>query len=726
MKLIKILFFILILPALTFSQDTIRVMTYNVLNYDGGPSSKNENLKAIIDLIDPDILVIEEIETTSAVSSLLNNVLSSEYSAGDFVFDPLTSNAVYYKNHLFEFLSNRPIETTVRDISEFSFIYKQSKDTLIVYGVHLKASSGNDNELQRLSEVTELRKVTDKLPRDKNFLIVGDFNIYSSNEPAYQKLLDRSGPGYFVDPINISGVWNNSGYSEYHTQSTRTSNMADGGSTGGLDDRFDFILYSQAVADAGVIEFVEGSYTNFGNDGNHYNQAINQIPNGAVSQEIANALFYASDHLPVYADFTIVVDTTIDYYPEIANMKRDILVPLDNQTFSVSANVSDDRIVSEVKLHYAIDGDSTGFLLMDSENEYTYSAAVPINLLDDGNLFEYWITAADNRGQMTSNKENIDGFFAGITDIVQLKPVDLNGNLLYKNYYARIKGALTVPDSTFSNYYLDVYVQDSTAGINIFKNAAAGKVDLEKNNVYEVTGMLDEFYGKTEFVPDDPLLDIIEAGKVKFFVPEDISIDELLITPELYEGNLVRLSNVNKISGEWASTGSNANLIVNDGSSENIILRIDKETDIDGSDEPGYPIFITGIFAQYDETSPYTDGYQILPRSLDDLKDSVVSVDNNEIAIEEFRLYQNYPNPFNPTTTIKFALPQEQKVKLEIFNLLGQKVTTLIDNKDYQSGVFIKVWNGKDNFGNIVPSGIYIYRIKAGNFVKINKMAMLK
>ena len=513
MKLKNIFFFLVFLPAVIFSQDTVRVMTYNVLNYDGNSSSKNNDFKKIIEAVDPDILVVEEIETTSAVGSFLNNVLSDEYSAGDFVFDPLTSNAVYYKNQYFEFLDNNPIDTQIRDISEFIFRYKKSLDTLIVYGVHLKASSGTENEQKRLSEIVELRKVTDKLPRDKNYLIVGDFNIYSSSEPAYQKLINQSSSGYFVDPINISGVWNNSAYAEYHTQSTRTSNSWDGGSTGGLDDRFDMILYSPAVADAGFIEYLKGSYTNFGNDGNHYNKAINQMPNAAVSEEIANALFYASDHLPVYADFTIEVDTTIDYFPEIANMERDLLVPLDNQPFTVSANVTDDRIISSVKLNYALNGDSTGTLEMTSADGFNYEVSVPISLFGDGDLFEYWITAKDNRGQATSNKENIDGFFAGTTNIVKLKPVDLNGNLLYKNYYARIEGALTVADSTFSTYYLDVYVQDSTAGINIFKNAAAGKVDLQKNKVYRITGMLDEFYGKTEFVPDNPELNIVEIGR---------------------------------------------------------------------------------------------------------------------------------------------------------------------------------------------------------------------
>jgi hypothetical protein len=79
--------------------------------------------------------------------------------------------------------------------------------------------------------------------------------------------------------------------------------LGDGGSTGGMDDRFDFILVS-----APMVEKVEsGSYMAYGNDGNHFNQDINSGSNSAVSAEIANALHAASDHLPVVADFDLSI-----------------------------------------------------------------------------------------------------------------------------------------------------------------------------------------------------------------------------------------------------------------------------------------------------------------------------------------------------------------------------------------------------------------------------------
>ena len=91
----------------------------------------------------------------------------------------------------------------------------------------------------------------------------------------------------------------------------------------------------------------------------------------------------------------------------------------------------------------------------------------------------------------------------------------------------------------------------------------------------------------------------------------------------------------------------------------------------------------------------------------------------------DFRLYANYPNPFNPTTTISYDLPSAGHVRLEVFNLLGRKVTTLVD--EYQTAGFRKVdWNGQNEAGETVSSGVYFYRLTTGNYVQTKKMILLK
>jgi hypothetical protein len=92
---------------------------------------------------------------------------------------------------------------------------------------------------------------------------------------------------------------------------------------------------------------------------------------------------------------------------------------------------------------------------------------------------------------------------------------------------------------------------------------------------------------------------------------------------------------------------------------------------------------------------------------------------------QDFTLEQNYPNPFNPTTTIRYALKEDVKVSLKIYNTLGQEVRTLV-NEDQSAGFKEIMWDGKNNTGNVVPTGVYMYRIVAGNYVKSQKMMMVK
>lgn len=90
-----------------------------------------------------------------------------------------------------------------------------------------------------------------------------------------------------------------------------------------------------------------------------------------------------------------------------------------------------------------------------------------------------------------------------------------------------------------------------------------------------------------------------------------------------------------------------------------------------------------------------------------------------------FDIQQNYPNPFNPSTTIKYQLPQSSDVRLEIFNVLGQQVRTLVKER-VEAGYHSVVWDGRDNVGTQVSSGVYIYRFTAGDFVKSGKMILMK
>ena len=295
------------------AQQPIKLMAYNLLNYPNGgaltsdTTIRNAAYRVTMQAAQPDILVVEEMNSPIGVNIILNSVLNvnqATYSAGAFNDGPDSDNAIFFKSNLFSFVSNTPIRTALRDISEFKLIYLPTNDTIRIYAAHLKASSGASNEALRAAEVDSLRKYTNALPANSKFWVVGDFNFYSTNEAAYQKLLQvtANAEGEFYDPLTLTGVFNNPTYSLYHTQSPRVRAFG-GGATGGLDDRFDFILYSKAIKNSSGVSYQSNSTVAYGNDGNHYNDSINRMPNTAVTQAVANALHDGSDHLPVMATF---------------------------------------------------------------------------------------------------------------------------------------------------------------------------------------------------------------------------------------------------------------------------------------------------------------------------------------------------------------------------------------------------------------------------------------
>jgi len=302
-KTIIALILLLTVSSTLFSQNKITFMTYNLLNYPDASSTRNPYFKKIIEAVKPDLLVVDEMKNTGGVTNFLTNVLDTSFAAATFIQGYDTNNELYYRKSIFTFISNVPIHTALRDINQFKVVNKLTLDTLLIYSAHLKASSGSTNEQKRLEEVIKLRAVTDALPANTDYILCGDFNLYNSSEPAYQALINQTNPGYFIDPSRAGNWHNNSAYKDIHTQATRVNQVGGDGSWGGLDDRFDFIFFSEAINQSIGINYVANSYHSFGNDGNHFNQSINSGTNTAVSQAVANALYYASDHLPVIAQF---------------------------------------------------------------------------------------------------------------------------------------------------------------------------------------------------------------------------------------------------------------------------------------------------------------------------------------------------------------------------------------------------------------------------------------
>ena len=300
-------------------------MTYNLLNYQD-ENDREDDYITVIEYVEPDIIIAEEVTGQTGYDHFLSDVLeiveSGSWSGADFTNQSASQDiALYFRHDVFSFISTSLVNTAqspgTRDVVEWVMEHNESGVQFNIYGLHLKASSGDSNAQQRLAETTILRNYLNDLPAGSHFMVAGDFNIYNSeavdddspyyHEPAFDMLtgVGSNINGQLFDPIDRIGEWhNNSSYADVHTQSPRTTSFG-GGANGGMDDRFDWIFVSEAVLNETYeINYVENTYWAVGNDGNHFNQAINNGNNTSVNDAMADALHDASDHLPVIATFS--------------------------------------------------------------------------------------------------------------------------------------------------------------------------------------------------------------------------------------------------------------------------------------------------------------------------------------------------------------------------------------------------------------------------------------
>lgn len=291
----------------TAQVDTLRVATYNLLNFPSSDGlARIPYFRTVVRSLHPDILVVQELESDTARVTFLNEVMNygqTVYSAAPFVDGPDTDSGLFFNNNKIQFKSQSAIPTTLRNINEYTL--SASGVEFKIFSVHLKAGTFPSDASRRFLEAAVLRSALNELPPNSDFIVVGDFNLQSSNEDAFIRLTEdeSDNDGKVFDPINQLGEWNgNFDFRLIHTQSTRSMSFGDG-ATGGLDDRFDLILASQSVLADGGMTILPASYTAFGNDGEHFNLAINDGTNLAVPDSVADALHLASDHLPVVANF---------------------------------------------------------------------------------------------------------------------------------------------------------------------------------------------------------------------------------------------------------------------------------------------------------------------------------------------------------------------------------------------------------------------------------------
>lgn len=284
------------------------------------PNDKEANLSKIVKHIDPDLILFQEIGSqANNIIDLRDDALNTEgvtkYKFTTFESNSSLANHAFYNENKLGYVGHEAIDrgvnnqNIVRLIDVYTFYYLDPElangaDTtyLTTFVAHFKASQGSSNEAERAVAAEAIMNYVSNHTLT-NYILAGDLNVYTSNEPAYQELTNSGNTALnFIDPTGIDGDWNNNDAGQMelvHTQSTHSSSHPCF-SGGGLDDRFDFILINQSLENnTDFLEYEPFSYKVVGNDGNRFNGNIVNPNNASVPQDVAQAMYDLSDHLPV-------------------------------------------------------------------------------------------------------------------------------------------------------------------------------------------------------------------------------------------------------------------------------------------------------------------------------------------------------------------------------------------------------------------------------------------
>lgn len=315
-----LLFLLLLTPSLSFGQDTMNVMFYNLYRFPTSPPANREFLlRRIIDTVQPDLLMTCELVNELGADHILNTSfedMPDSFARTLFINSPDTidplQQMVFYNTRKLILIHQEALITLVRHINHYTFLLHTpdlSTDSVFieVFVTHLKSSTGVGNEQFRLGMVDTFVNALSEIPQNHHVLFAGDFNLYNSSEPAYQKILDSTNHIRMLDPINTPGDWHdNASFSNIHTQATRitAAGFGIGGASGGMDDRFDFIMMSKNNKDNPEFEYIPNTYKSFGNNGDCFNKRIDDLnSDGQYSLSIRQILYNMSDHAPVVMQF---------------------------------------------------------------------------------------------------------------------------------------------------------------------------------------------------------------------------------------------------------------------------------------------------------------------------------------------------------------------------------------------------------------------------------------
>jgi hypothetical protein len=252
-----------------------------------------------------------------------------------------------------------------------------------------------------------------------------------------------------------------------------------------------------------------------------------------------------------------------------------------------------------------------------------------------------------------------------------------------------------------------------------FDGSSLSGSSISRGDNITITGKVTEHYGSTKIINVTEHTINSSGNEISAGAVQTIDLNQNADEVESYEGLLVSVTNVSVVDTnryDWSiKDGSQVPCLMDDDmatmAADNFMSGLTINQNLDN---------VMGVFNYSFNT------YKIQIRDLADLGQTMGADDDVNINPFVYRLGDNFPNPFNPETHIQFELGGQESVKLIIYDGLGRLVRTLVNGQDYNPGLYSINWNGMNNNGQLVPSGVYIYRIKAGNFIAHKKMLLVK
>jgi endonuclease/exonuclease/phosphatase family metal-dependent hydrolase len=635
-----------VIAVATQPASAIKVCSYNILNFPNDYLEREASFRIVMEEIDADLIVVQEIESWQATDVFCDNILNyaepGKYRWMPFINGPDTDNACFFKPDVLDSLDYGYLDTGVRYTTWYKFRpvgYDSAEAEFVILSTHLKAGSSSADQAQRLDQTTIIRNYLNTYPTDSNFMVTGDFNIRSSSEGSYQMLLgyQADNDGRSKDPISTGGTWHdNYSLRMTHTQSPRSPRVDGGsGSGGGMDDRFDFVLVSYALDDDDGLSYVDYSYVAYGNDGQRFNLDINNPTNTIVSAAVADALFTAADHIPVFLELQLPA-------------KIETATAIEFGDFIVGATAEEILTVGNVPAAPAED--------------LTYSMTTPSDFGAPSGSFVL-AAGADNDHTITMDTSSAAARFGNL----EISSNDLDDPTRYVN----LSGT-------------------------VFEHASPSLAQLS----IVLHSTLDFGWHQADAFSNETLSVYNET----FF--------ELQAFLEVYDASIVGGD------GRFSFVGGFSPVTLGFDAGEYTLA-------FDGDGAAGDSTY-TATLTFHNRDDQTIIGATVLNSLVVTLEAHVLpgtSVPDDSVLA--MALSPGSPNPFTAETALQFSLPTPEHAVIEVYDVSGRLVTTLVDGS-MPAGANRIVWDGCDSHGAPAASGIYFCRAQVGEWHEARKVVLLR